>query len=478
MPTATTLLTIALSLAGYLLTLVLLRWVLLTRKEPSSTVAWAMLIVLVPYVGGLLFVVFGVNRVNRRADLKKAADRHVERQLPMVMANQVLPDEAETTLGRVIMRAAGRAGRVPATSGNRVQIVADTHRVFGLIEQAVGEARESLHLEYYIWKRDKTGTRLRDLVVRKAKEGVRVRFLYDGLGSMFLNDRFLAPMRAAGVEVATFLPGPSLRERWSINLRNHRKIVVADGRVGFTGGMNIGDEYLGLTSRGYWRDAHLRVEGPAVLQLQQTFAEDWYFATGTVLSDPGLFPTPDEAGEAVAQVVASGPTGPDNTSSLVMFEAINQARHRVSLTTGYFVPPVELARALQAAALRGVRVRLLVPGRSSYLWTIAAGRSYYDMLLAAGVQIYEYRRGALHAKTLSVDGRFSLVGSANFDARSLALNFEAGLAIYDPRAAEELEGHFDADLPDAAAIDPAAWAARPVRKVLVENACRMFAPVF
>ncbi|HEX6985252.1 MAG TPA: phospholipase D-like domain-containing protein, partial [Planctomycetaceae bacterium] len=361
MPEVPAWLAATITVGGYLLTLVLLRWVLLTKKEqPTSTVAWVMAIVLVPYVGGLLFLIFGINRVDRRARLKAAADRAIERQLPGLTPYQVLPDELDDPLSRSVMRLAARVGRTPPTRGNDVRVLTDTNQALGLIEQAIASAEESLHLEYYIWQRDRTGTRVRDLVVRKAREGVRVRFLFDGVGSLFLNNRFLAPMRDAGCEVAAFLPGATFRERWSLNLRNHRKVVVVDGRVGFTGGMNIGDEYLGLSrDRGYWRDAHLRIEGPVVLQLQQVFAEDWFFATGEALTDLALYPDPGEPGDAVAQVVTGGPTGPSNPTRLVLFEALAQARNSILLTTGYFVPPPELAWALEAAAMRGVRVRLL-----------------------------------------------------------------------------------------------------------------------
>ncbi|MDQ3333138.1 MAG: phospholipase D-like domain-containing protein, partial [Planctomycetota bacterium] len=361
MPVATGWLAFAISVAGYLLTLVLLRWVLLMKKEqPSSTVAWAMTIILVPYVGGLLFLMFGINRVDRRARLKLAADRAIERQLPGLTPYQVLAEEIPQPLPRTLARLAARAGRIPATGYNSVRLCCDTNEAMGLIEQAIAASESTLHLEYYIWQRDKTGTRIRDLVVRKAREGVKVRFLFDGIGSLFLNERFLRPMRDAGIEVAAFLPGATIRERWSLNLRNHRKIVVADGRIGFTGGMNIGDEYLGLNrDRGYWRDAHLRIEGPAVLQLQQVFAEDWFFATGEPLTDLALYPDPGEPGDSIAQVVTGGPTGANNVTRLVVFEAIAQARRSISLMTGYFVPPLELARALEAAAMRGVRVRLM-----------------------------------------------------------------------------------------------------------------------
>ena len=473
------------TLAGYLLTLILIRWVLLTKKEQSaSTVAWIMAIILIPLLGGALFILFGINRVDRRARLKGAKDRAIRRQLPNISRYQVLPSEIESPLTRNIARLADTIGPNCLTDGNDIRVMNDTHETLGLTEQAIESAGQTIHLAYYIWRRDKTGTRLRDLIIRKAREGVKVRFLYDGIGSLFLNERFIRPMREAGIDVASSLPGTTIRERWSLNLRNHRKIVVVDGKIGFTGGMNIGDEYLGRSHNcGYWRDTHLRVEGPTVLQLQQTFAEDWFYATNEPLTDLALYPDSDDPGKTNAQVIASGPTGDKNLSRLVFFEAIAQARRSIQLTTGYFVPPPEFIQALVAAALRGVRVRILVPGRPSYSWKIDylapvyAGRSYYENLLEAGVEIYEYQRGVMHAKTMTVDGTWSLVGGANFDARSLMLNFEVGLAISGPRIAQQLEEHFATDLEDSLRIDPEHWSNRPTRRILAENACRMFAPV-
>ena len=498
--------TASVTLAGYLLTLVLVRWVLLLKKDsPASTVAWIMTIVLLPFVGGLLFLVFGVNRVNRRAVAKRAGELRVDALTPSQTEHRVFASESAQEPDRTLMRLQTAVGRFPAVGGNTVEVLDDTNRTFGLIEQAVESAKDSIHLEYYIWKPDRTGTRLRDLLVTRARDGVQVRLLYDGIGSLWLTRRFLRPLTDAGAEVAAFLPGASFRERWSLNLRNHRKIVVVDGRVAFTGGMNIGDEYLGLggdggvrgmlglapkAKRGFWRDTHLRCEGPVVAQLQQVFFEDWFFATGSVPGGErgvgGLFPIPGRPGSAVAQAVANGPVGgtasgerayPRGLSSLFL-TAITSARRTIDLTTGYFVPPSAISQALEAAAWRGVRVRLLVPGTGGKPWTIFAGRSEYDSLLSAGVEIYEYRRGTLHAKTLAVDGTWSLVGSANLDARSFYLNFEVGLALYDDRTAERLADRFDADLDRATRIELEAWSRRAGWRVLAENFCRMFAPVF
>jgi cardiolipin synthase A/B len=467
------------SVVGYLLTLLLIPVVLLTKRpHPVSSVAWIMIIFALPYVGGMLFVVFGINRVERRARRKQQYNRTIARHLPPFSQYEIIPGEGLSRQQQRLMRLTRRVAGTRPMYGNRIELLADTNRTLGLIEQAILSARETLHLEYYIWQPDRTGTRLRDLLIRKAQEGVAVRFLYDGFGSAWLTRRFLRPMYEAGIEVATFLPGETFRERWSINLRSHRKIVIVDGRVGFTGGMNIGDEYHGRApATGYWRDTHLKMQGPAVLQLQQVFVEDWYYATGRELTDAKLFPKPDESGRVLAQVLAGGPDGDEAVFQSVMFAAINEAQEEILLATSFFVPPVALVAALESAAYRGVRVRLLLSERGTFLWTLLAGRSYYDSLLRAGVEIYEYHGGLLHSKTLTIDGSWSLVGSPNFDMRSLVLNFEAAVAIYDSRIAGQLADHFESDLKRATRIEADTWQYRPVSHRLGESLCRLFAPV-
>ena len=468
-----------LSLSGYLLTLLLVPWVLLHKsRNPVSTAAWIMAIILLPLFGGLMFVVFGINRVERHRSEKLRVSGRLGKHLPALSQYQIIPGEAHDPKQDRLMYLADRVADTLATTGNDVEILPDTNRTLGLIEQAILAAEETVHLEYYIWRPDRTGKRIRDLLIRKAKEGVKIRFLYDGIGSMHLNNRFLSLMRAAGIHVAAFLPGATFRERWSINLRNHRKIVIVDGRVGFTGGMNIGDEYLGRNPHlGYWRDTHLRLVGPTVLQLQQVFAEDWCYATGEELTESHLFPAPDSPGSVCAQVVPGAPTGGVSPLHSLMFAAINDARESVTLATSYFVPPTSLMAALETAALRGVRVRLLVAGRSAYFWTVLAGRSFYDSLLRSGVEIHEYERGLMHAKTLTVDGTWSLIGTANFDARSLMLNFEVAVALYDAKIAEQLEAQFEQDIQHAELIDPETWGLRSGWRILGENVFRMFAPV-
>lgn len=467
-----------LTVIGYLLTLMLLPVVLLTRKrEPVATVAWIMAIATMPYVGAFLFVVFGINRVGRRVAGRRAALRNASLTVPPLAGHYHVFAGRLTDVQHDLLRLAERVSATRATVGNRVRLLIDARQTFTDIAAAIEAARTSIHLEYYIWQPDRLGTALRDLLISKAKRGVQVRFLYDAIGSSRLTRRFLQPMRDAGIRVATFVPGQSFRERWSLNLRSHRKIVIVDGLIGFTGGMNVGDEYLGRDPYfGQWRDTHLALQGPTVLQLQEVFAIDWLYATGEDLP-PECYPPPPEDGHVHAQVLADGPDDEDSVFHSVMFAAINRAERQVTLATSYFVPPPPLVSALETAALRGARTRVLLSGPKTYWATRNAARSYYDSLLKAGVEIYEYQAGQFHPKTLTVDGCWSLVGTPNFDSRSLYLNFEVGAALYDQGLAEQLEHHFDQDVAQARRIELAEWSQRSTWSRVKENLCRMFSPV-
>jgi cardiolipin synthase A/B len=466
-------------LVGYLVTLLLIRWVVLTkRRNTASSVAWILAIILLPYLGGILYLFFGINRVDRRTRQRAAIERDIDQQLPSLdeygLDLQLRLNEQQAGLARLVQSGCG----TKPTDCNTVEVIADTNVALRRIEEAIMDARESIHLEYYIWRADKTGIRVRDMLIERARAGVSVRFLYDGIGSLFLGRRFLRPMRDAGILVAPFLPGATFRERWSLNLRSHRKIVVVDGTIGFTGGMNIGDEYLGRNKQlGYWRDTHLKLSGPSVLQLQRVFAEDWYYATSEELTQPERFPDPTCGGDVVAQIVSGGPIGEMRTFHALMFTAINEARERIALATSYFVPTDALQMALETAARRGVHVRLLLAGRSAHTWTVLAGRAFYESLMQAGVEIHEYRRGILHSKTITIDGNWSLIGTANFDSRSMLLNFEVGVAVYDPRIAAALEHQYQEDIQHAKQIRLDYWERRSSSMVFLENLCRLFAPV-
>jgi cardiolipin synthase len=263
-----------------------------------------------------------------------------------------------------------------------------------------------------------------------------------------------------------------------VNLRNHRKIVVVDGREALTGGMNIGDEYLGKSARfGYWRDTFLRLEGPAVAGLQRIFTEDWDFAARESLNSPAYFPELSASGEATVQVVESGPDQERNSIREIYFAAILSARERLWVASPYFVPDAGILDALRLARYRGVDVRLLCLLRPDHFLSFYASRYYWGDMLAAGAHVYQYAKGMMHAKVVLVDGRWAMVGSANLDNRSLHLNFEVGCMLHTPELVAELERQFEEDLRQSVRLDAATYARRPFLARLTENACRLFSPV-
>ncbi|MCA9162740.1 MAG: cardiolipin synthase [Pirellulaceae bacterium] len=462
---------------AYLATWSLIPHVLLKRTtHTSGALAWIFTIVFVPFVGAMLFGIFGTNRWENRPRMQRSAKLAIDSRLPRD-ADAWIAGPHQLHDWQPIAQAARNSTGRPVMAGNTVQLYADTHRSIEAIESIIRSAQRWIHIEFYIWRHDEIGTKLRDLLIEKAQAGIQIRFLFDGIGSIQLSRHFLRPLRDAGVQVAPFTPGIRLWHILSLNLRNHRKLVVTDQQMAFTGGMNIGDEYLHPTEMyGRWRDTQLTLTGPAAAQFQQVFAQDWLYATGEELTDDAYFPTPRESGAVPTQVVADGPDDEVDTLYILAVAAIGQAKHRVTLTTPYFVPPDGLAVALSAAARRGVDVRMMVANRGNFLWTFQAGRSYYDRLLDCGVKIYEYNRGLFHPKTLTVDGQWSLVGTANWDFRSLFLNFELAVALFDPQVAETLEAHFEQDKQFADEICSRQWRQRSRWRILHEQFWRIFAP--
>jgi cardiolipin synthase len=472
--TVLTVLVTVLELVGFCLIPV----VVLRTREPLAAVAWILGIILVPGLGGILYLLLGTTRLARKTRRKKLARAALEPQLPTVESFEVAPPPDNDTLRSELMALACRVAENRPTWGNEVEVITDTNRAYGLQEQAIRDAHHHIHLEYYIFQPDETGERFRDLLIDKARQGVAVRFLYDAVGSLRLGARFLRPMWQAGIQAECFLPVNPLRRRWVFNLRNHRKLMVVDGEVGFTGGVNVGNEYIGRkTQFAYWRDTHMMLRGPSVHQLQQVFAQDWHFATDEELTAPNLFPTPQAPGDQIVQIVASGPDLPVEVVHELFFTAIAAARQRVLIESCYFVPPDSIRVALESAAHRGVDVQIILPVRNAHVSSLLAAQSYYEDLLASGVQIHEYTEGLMHSKMITVDGEWSYVGSANMDNRSLRLNFEVGAVFYGPRMAAGLETVFGDDLARSRRIDLAEWSNRPVARRLMENTCRLLSPM-
>jgi cardiolipin synthase len=462
----------------YPLTWLLIPWILLKRVvHPSARIAWILTIVFIPVVGGMLAVVLGVNRIKRGESERQKAARELNEFLPEPQS-AVPPSETVHRRLRDLASLAYDLTGEPLVADNEVTILNRTPEAFARLEAGMRGAKESLHVLFYIWRADKIGNRLRDVMIEKAREGLEVRFLYDGIGSMSLGRKTLRQMRDAGVKVAPWAAGQSLRDRWSVNLRNHRKIVVVDGDYAFTGGMNVGDEYLGRDPTfGFWRDTFVELVGPAAARLQVVFTRDWYQATGEALTRPMLYRSDIATGDAAVQSLSGGPDDDKPVFWTLFFAAITAASERVTLSTGYFVPPDPLLMAMVVAAERGVKVRLLTAGKNTYLHTLWAGRAYYVHLLRAGAEVYEYQRGLFHAKTMVIDGCWWCVGTPNLDMRSLMLNFEDAVCGYSTTTAQELERQFDEDVKYSRRIDPEEWEQRGVRHRLAEETCRLISPV-
>lgn len=433
-----------LSLAWLLYLVPLCVWIVLQRREPVATLSWLLSLSLLPYVGYLVYFLLGPQKIDRQRLRRRIARNRLD---PKTLAGPLSEDCTELAL-------LGQAttGLAPRTARS-VQLLIDGGATYDAILEAVAAARDHVHLEYYIFMPDRTGARLLDALVERARAGVKVKLLVDAVGSSKLRARFLRPLLDAGGEIAWFHPAKfrGFARPW-VNLRSHRKIVVVDGRVAFTGGINVTDEENERLRPDAYRDLHLRLVGEVVRSVQLVFVEDWVYASGQTreaFAGCALWPH-TEPGDIPAQVLVSGPDSTWETIHRMHVAAIHEARRRVWLATPYFVPGEAARMALTSAALGGLDVRLLVPKMSDSKLVTYAARSYFDELLAAGVKVHEYGPRMLHTKALLCDDNLALVGSANFDNRSFRLNFEVSVLLRGaamPAALERLlQGEF-ADAP-------------------------------
>ncbi|MBN2576747.1 MAG: cardiolipin synthase [Deltaproteobacteria bacterium] len=476
---------IGLEILAVLLHVTVIAAVLLARRrEPSATLAWILFIVVAPFLGAGLYLLLGRTRMRRAARRSNRA----EARLRALLSRYDVRGRLERGTGvvdartRAMIRLGGALASTPASLGNATQALVDAATTYREIADAIRQAQHHIHVEFYIIQPDAVGTGLRDLLAERAAAGIEVRVLCDGIGSMSLPADFWAPLRAAGGRAATFAPLskliPHFRRRDRFDFRNHRKIVVVDGHIGFTGGINVGKEYLGLDPAiGKWRDTHIRIAGPAVLSLQQTFLQDWLLTTGQAPDDEHYFPACPPAGECLVQVIDSGPDQAWASVELYYAQAIALACERVWITNPYFVPSQLIEAALTVAALRGVDVRILLPKKSDSRLVTWASHSYYAPLLHAGVRIFEYARGFVHAKTMVVDEWVATIGSANMDMRSFKLNFELNAFVFGQRLCRDVARQFALDL-EAATEVTGEWEKRMgLGRRLVRGVARLLSPL-
>ena len=451
-------------------------WILLERRSPAATIAWILALSLMPGIGIFIYLFLGPRRFNR----KKLVLWKARKLLASV--HERLGERADRELthhARLLTEMVEKCSGGPPMPVTSLTPFFEGAPHFASLLSAIEQARYHIHLEYYIFDPGSIGERLADALIRKAAAGVKVRLLVDALGSKRFSSTFRRPLEDAGVEVATFNEARFTRFLpRTMNFRSHRKIVVVDGLIGFTGGINITDgQTAEFSGKQAWRDTHLRFEGIAVRTLQAVFAENWYFATGEALSDLGYYPAGPLVGEHLVQIVSSGPDQEVPAIRDLFFAAIAGARHRIQLTTPYFVPDEAIVTALRTSALRGVSVRLLVPDRSDARMVNAAAQTFYDAVMEAGVRVHLYEPRMLHAKTLVVDDEIAVIGTANMDNRSFRLNFEVVAVIYGPDAARQLADQFQLDLEHARELTPADREKVPLPSRLLEAVARLFAPL-
>lgn len=418
--------------AGWILYLVWLGlWIVLQKREPAATLSWLVSLAALPYIGFAVYYFFGPQKIKRHRARRK---RH-RASLPRSAEG---PGDESVELRTLAQATTGLA---PSTARD-VRLLVDGGNKYPALLEAIAQARDHVHLEYYIYNPDRTGSALLDALVERARAGVKVRLLVDAMGSKLAKQRFFAPLLEAGGELAWFHPAQpwTLWKRPWVNLRTHRKIAIIDGRVGFLGGINITDEEDERLREDAYRDLHLRVEGDIVRSLQEVFVEDWAYATERTdfVGDVVRAMPQAQPGSIRAQLLVSGPDSPWEAIHRLHVGAIHAASKRVWLTTPYFVPGEAAMMALTSAALGGLDVRLLVPKMSDSKLVTYCVRSYFDDLLAAGVKVYEYGPRMLHSKALLVDDKLAIVGSANFDNRSFRLNFESSLMFEDETVAADL----------------------------------------
>jgi cardiolipin synthase len=443
------------------------------KRDPAVTLAWVFGFFLIPYGAMILYAFFGYQRFRLRRRRVPNPTHHLTLRHEPAELRKTLPPAFQN-----VELLAAKLTDYPVIGGNLVTVYDRASETDTALSHAIRAAKHHVHMCYYIVEPNKTGNHFRDLMIEQARRGVQCRLLMDAVGSFSVGRPFLKPLQDAGVQTAFFSPFQTFSRPWAFNFRNHRKLTVIDGEIGFIGSQNIGHHFMRAGSRRVqWRETDVRLEGPGAEELQTVFAEDWNFATGEHLTGDPYFPLPAERGTTLVQALPTGPDRRENALGMIFLEAIHAARERVTITTPYFIPTAPMALALVSAARRGVRVDLLLPKRTDHPVVDCASRSWFNEFIQNGVFIHQLGEGFLHSKVVTVDGHLALVGSANMDTRSFLINFELSLLLYDRDVASHLVRVFDRMTAQATAVKHDELAELSMTRQFTEGFCRVLSPL-
>ncbi len=411
-----------------------------SSRTPQGSIGWVIFLIALPFLGIPLYLLFGHHKFSGYVIARRDSEEAVEglKKLKDKNAPEVAPEFPVEIMERI--------AEMPSVRGNNMEILIDGDQTFSAIFDAIDAAQSYVLVQFYIIHNDTLGRRLKDRLIAASKRGVEVKFMFDAVGSIALPRQYYMDLRAAGVQTVDPREMRGPKNRFQINFRNHRKTVIVDGKIGFTGGLNVGDEYMGKSAEfGLWRDTHVRLTGPVVSQLQLIFAEDWHWATEQVLLTNLNWVSPHDEKNMSGMIVSTGPGDDLETGMMFFFSAICAAKSRIWIATPYFVPDTDVLTALKHAALRGVDVRILVPDVVDHYTPWLAAFAYFDEIRDVGVQVWRYKEGFMHQKVVLVDDNLAAIGTSNLDNRSFRLNFEAMAVMFDARAAAETETFLRAD---------------------------------
>ncbi len=460
----------------YLAGMIAIIHVIMNGRTAQGTVGWVIALLELPYIALPLYLIIGSHRFWGYVKARRSGNtelHHIIDELISYSSDKKLTCDAPDSFKEVI----SSLTKLPVTHGNRAQLLIDGNNTFQTIFESIDAASNYILVQFFIIRNDYLGKQFKDKLISRARAGIRIYFLYDEIGCFNLPNYYLHELEQAGIEVSGFKTTRGWAHPLRINFRNHRKIVIVDGKTAFAGGLNVGDEYMGHSIRfGHWRDTHLKLEGPSVHILQLTFCEDWYWATHQV---PALHWKPEKLPYSDQHIlpIPSGPADLMETCTLFFVHAINSAQTRLWIVSPYFVPDEQVMTALQLAALRGVDVRILLPDKPDHILVYLSSWSYYEQAEQAGVKIYRYQKGFLHQKVMLIDNDYATVGTANLDNRSFRINFEITVLVIDKEFCQEVENMLIEDFNHSVQVNADEYTNKPFFYKLAVRSARLLSPL-